>query len=377
MVQLLPHWPIRAAVALSLAACRAPHQPAAVRVVSAEEITVAQCQSIIGRDGGYSVRAWRNDYWLFGDSVLEEPDDSGSTWREQSLSRLAELSPARRVMRFEEPRDAQGHPRRLLPFTPEEAAYNAQHRGEECAVPPCGARWALWPGAALWDPVEQRVLVFYQLVHARPGPFNFEGLGSSLAVWSGEDVAAARPVLAAGATHPTLLFQGHDPAFGNAARIEDGVLYAFGCVREELAHRCQLGRVPLERALERRAWTFWDGRGFSGDLRDAKPVVEAAPIFFIGRVESLGQYLALYAAPMSNRVVVRTSRALTGPWSDEQPVFDVALLPSETLYDALAHEELSEDGGFTQYVTFSRRRSAGSWRMDTVLVRLRLASAPR
>jgi Domain of unknown function (DUF4185) len=358
-------------------ACRAQNRLAAVRVVSAQEITVAQCGSIVGRDGGYSVRAWQADYWLFGDSILKQPDDSGSTWRDQSLSRLAEIAPARRVMRFEEPRDARGHPRRLLPFTPEEAAYNAQHLGEDCAVPPCGARWALWPGAALWDAKRQRVLVFYQLIHALPGPFNFEGRGSSLALWSAEEQAATRPIVAAGTAYPTLLLQGAEPAFGSAARIEQGVLYAFGCQRDELAHHCLLGRVPVEKALERRAWAFWDGRRFSPDLRAAEPVLDAAPIFYVGRIEPLGQYLALYAEPMSNRVVMRTAPALTGPWSDAQLVFDVALFPSDTLYDALAHEELSEDGGLTQYVTYSRRRAAGSWDMDTVLVRLRLAPAQR
>ncbi len=63
--------------------------------------------------------------------------------------------------------------------------------GEDCKEKPCGARYVVWPGNMLFDEANNRVLVFYNLIYAEPGDFNFEGIGSSIAVWNDPD---ERPV---------------------------------------------------------------------------------------------------------------------------------------------------------------------------------------
>ena len=62
------------------------------------------------------------------------------------------------------------------------------------------ARWALWPGAPVFDTAGNRALIPYGLIYAEPGSFNFHGVGSSLAVWDDFTALPTRPVLSPSAT---------------------------------------------------------------------------------------------------------------------------------------------------------------------------------
>src|SRR5262249_28511562 len=144
------------------------------------------------------------------------------------------------------PTDSAGAPAYFIAPTVDEAAYNAAHYGNSCTEAPCGARWAAWPGPPLWDATQGRTLVFYGLVHAAPGDFNFSGVGQGLAVWPDFASWPQRPEVSPGAEHPTLLFGQGEPPWGTAALIEGDQLYAFACETDSsgLSPPCSLARVP-------------------------------------------------------------------------------------------------------------------------------------
>jgi len=68
----------------------------------------------------------------------------------------------------------------------------------------------------------------------------------------------------------------------------------------------------------------------------------------------LGLYVAVYSAPFSQNVMIRTSPSPEGPWSNETVAF-VAMQPaSGNVYDAHAHAEYDLNGGQTIFVSYSR-----------------------
>src|SRR6202034_4363441 len=120
---------------------------------------------------------------------------------------------------------------------------------------------------------------------------------------------------------PTLLFCADEPNFGVFAAEVDGGLFAFGCPQNWLDFPCQLGMVPFAQALDKSAWSYWDGHGWSADLSRAQTVFDGASIgglFFDVYVRA---WMAIYSRPLTNLVVFRTAPSLTGPWSDEGNLF--------------------------------------------------------
>lgn len=80
---------------------------------------------------------------------------------------------------------------------------------------------------------------------------------------------------------------------------------------------------------------------------------------------------SVYAEPMSNRVVLRTAAALTGPWSSPELLFN-ADKPGGNAYDAVSHAEYEEESGKVLYFTFSRSNGQGLFGADLALVRVTL-----
>lgn len=358
--------PRACALACALALLPACHGegPAAL---AAEEIgALGQNPTIRGRDGGLSARLWGRSVWVFGDTVVTVEDVDGQTWHHNSISYTDDDRASDGIDGFVEPLDPAGAPRHLLEPTPAEAAYNAAHRGDPCAEEPCGARWATWPGTPVWDERGQRAYVFYGLIHAAPGDLNFEGVGTGIAVWTALDAPPERPVIHADAEHPDLLFGADEPSWGLGSTIVDDYLYTFGSV-ESAGHRIQLARVHLDHVLERGAWRFWDGDGWSTEWKDADDLYVGAPILSVSYNEHLGAWLSIYSAPFDSWVVARTAPELWGPWSRESRLYRA---PEEDApYDAVHHREFEEEGGKIQYLTYSRR--TGEWfAADFALVRV-------
>ncbi len=363
--------PPLALAALLLARCAGAPPPDVALVAATDLGPLRQSPVVRGRDGGPSLRAHGRSVWLFGDTTLQRANADGQTWLNDSWSFTEQTSAAAGIT-LSDRLDAAGGLSEFFPLTPEERAFNVAHRGDPCAEAPCGARWAFWPGAGVVDPSTGRALIFYGKVRAAPGDFNFHAVGHSLATWDAFDRPPVRPVVAPGTAEPTLLFGENDPGFGAGAVLVDGELFAYGCTQQGLAKPCRLARVPLAQALDRRAWRFWSGSGWSAAVADAASLFDGSDILSVSWAPALGRFLAVYSEPLGRTVVLRTAPRPEGPWSATLRLFE-AQAPSEGngwVYDAQAHAEFAEDGGRVQYVTYSR--STGFFEGEFRLVRVTL-----
>ncbi len=343
--------------------------PPSFGAVSTEIAVLPQSATIQGRDGGPSGMAWGHSIWTFGDTVLNVSDVEGNNWHSSSFSITDDLDATNSIGGFSERLDSTGAPLYFIPLTDDEDAFNTAHRGNPCAVSPCGDRWAAWPGPPIWDATGNRAFAFYGLISAAPGAYNFHGVGQSVAVWSDEQSLPVRPVVSPGADHPTLLFGQDEPAWGTAALIDDGMLYAFACDGDPLAPPCYLAQVPPDRATDRSAWRFWDGKSWSGSMNAKRSLFSGAPSVTVAFNQHLGRWAAIYATPLSNDVMIRTAAALTGPWSEAKRLFTADKKPAGA-YDANWHPEF--DAGNLIYVTYSRSNGVGWFGSEFALIRVAL-----
>ncbi len=345
--------------------------PASFGAKSMELGVMPQSSKIQGRDGGSSGLVWGHSVWSFGDTVLNLDDDEGSNWHHNSFSITDDVTASDGIDGFSERLDSAGAPAYFLAPTADEDAFNTAHRGDPCAESPCGARWAAWPGPPIWDDAGQRAIIFYGLIYAEPGSFNFHGVGQSVAVWSDYASAPERPVITPGAdpNHPTLLFGQDEPAWGTAAVIDGGMLYAFACDSDSdgFSPPCYLAQVAPADLLNHDAWQYWNGSTFTASLDAKRSLFAGAPSVTIAKSAHLGEWTAIYAAPLSNQVMIRTARTLTGPWSDAKLLFTANKNPAGA-YDSNWHPEY--DDGANLYVSFSRSNNMGLFGSEFALVQV-------
>ncbi len=351
---------------------------AAATVVQTTDLgTIATNPKIVGRDGGYSGVFGGYAVWAFGDTFLANPNAEGQTLISDSWAYTSDFNAQDGISGFQEREDAAGAPTMLLTLTAAEQAFNNAHQGNPCEQTPCGARWALWPGAIIADSTRNRALVFYQLVSAQPGNFNFQAVGHSVASWQNFTDLPQRPTINPGAAHPDLLFSQNEPGFGSAALVDGDTLYAYGCYSSNFSVPCVLGRVPLGSETERSAWTYYVGNGnWSSQVGDAISVFTGNNILNVSWNDYLQRYVAVYNSPLSSNVMLRTAPQPEGPWSREVMVFE-ALQPAaggNPVDDAQAHPEYNLNNGQTMFVTYSHATGNFSSEFHLVSVQLQLAS---
>lgn len=320
-----------------------------------------------------SARVWGRSVWCFGDTVLEVPDVEGETWHHNSFSFTSDFDASDGIEPFEERTDDAGAPQYFVAPTPDEADFNRKHRGDPCEVEPCGARFAVWPGTMIYDEPRDRVLVFYGLIYAEPGDFNFRGVGQSVAVWSAFESVPERPELTPGAEHPSLLFAEGEPPWGTAATVVGQDAFVLACSSDEDGFEppCRLARVGLADILDRSRWRFYDGGEWTAEMADAATLFSGAPSVSLQFNGYLGAWTAIYAKPLSNEVVLRTAPELVGPWSEPSLLF-VADREPEGAYDLNIHPEMEEQGGKVLYATFSRPTGEGWFGAEFALTRIEL-----
>jgi hypothetical protein len=334
--------------------------PPASTVVQATNLgTIPTNPDILGRDGAGSALFQGYSVWLYGDTFIAKPNAEDQTLLSDTWSFTTNLNAQHGITGFQERLDTAGAPTMVLPLTPVEQAFNQLHNVNNCQAQPCGARWALWTGTMVVNPADNSALIFYMLVSARPGNFNFQGVGNSVAVWHNIQQLPQRPALNPPivADHPDLLFTQNEPAFGSAAFISNGMLYAYGC---DYNGGCRLGKVAPSSAQNRSAWSFYVGNGnWSAQIGDAISVFNDANILSVWWNAFLQCYLAVYSPPFSQNVVMRTSMNPEGPWSSEVVAF-AAMPPAGggNVYDARAHAEYDSNGGQTIFVSYSRATPA-------------------
>jgi len=364
-------------LALATSGCNSnPGPPPALTVVNTTDLgTIPTNPDILGRDGAFSALFQGYSVWLYGDTFLASPNANGRTLISDSWSYTTDLNAQGGITGFRERLDAAGAPSMILVETPAEFAFNQAHNGDPCQVQPCGARWALWPSSMVTDTVNDQALVFYNLVYALPGSFNFQGFGSSVAVWQDFSQQPQRPTFNPPivADHPDLMFNQNEPDFGTVALVSGGALYIYGCgIPSNSADKgCRLAKVDPSSVLDRTAWTYYAGNGnWSSQLNDAISIIPDVNIMSVSWNVYLQQYVAVYSQLLSQNVMMRTSPKPEGPWSREITAF-VAMQPtSGNVYDAHAHPEYDANGGQTIFVTYSRATGAFTSEVRLVSVEL-------
>ncbi|MCB9640300.1 MAG: DUF4185 domain-containing protein [Myxococcales bacterium] len=339
--------------------------------VDVQETGILEASPLIkGRDGGYSGLFGGRSIWVFGDTILTKEGVDKSSWRHNSWSWTTDLSAKDGITGFQEDNDTLGVPKELFPKTDAEATFNEAHKGDPCKEKPCGARYALWPGALVEDTQRKRAFVFYTKIYGEPGEWNFHGVGHGVAQWDDVSQPLKRPVVRPGKEHPTLLFEASDPNFGSAAFVKDGKIYAYGCEKAGFSKPCHLGRVSLETPLKPDAWEFYaGGNTWSSQVQDAKSLFDGAPMLTIHWNAYLKAYLAVYSRPLSTEIVIRTSPTPEGPWSGEQVIFQAkASHDGAAPYSGLGHGEYAEEGGKVEYITYYR--SPAAWEGEFRVLRV-------
>jgi hypothetical protein len=142
-----------------------------------------------------------------------------------------------------------------------------------------------------------------------------------------------------------------DSNFGQVAFVERGRhVYLFGIPGGRFGG-ARLARVERHDLLSSDRYEYWDGRRWVRDESAATTIVPA-PVgeLSVAWNRHHRRWLMMYLDDAADEVVLRTSKRLTGPWSDPRTVVTAAEVPS--LYAPYLHPRLS--GGRDIYFALSR-----------------------
>ena len=116
---------------------------------------------------------------------------------------------------------------------------------------------------------------------------------------------------------PVPLWTSDRPAFGTAAVIDDGNVYAYGCLGARfLDGDCFLARAPASSIASIGAYQYYVGsERWSPRVEDAWPMTSGATAVDVAPLPSLGRWLMAYAGPLGTTIIVRSGLSPQGPWS--------------------------------------------------------------
>jgi hypothetical protein len=331
----MPRW---CSLALGLLVLGCTAGPEVVVVGTRELGPLTTAEGVALRERGYSLYAFGRSVWLFGDTQLASPDAQGSTLRVSSWSHTLDLIATDGIAQFETPLDASDGPTELFTLTAEELELNQTNTGTRVVISPL---------SGVRDDEQERVLLFYEKLHASESGA-LTPIGSSIAVWTELEFGPVRPILDASSDEPTLLFRDPDLRCGQAALIGEQ-LYAFGC-EDTLYHPCRLARVELVAAFERDAWEFWTGSEWSPSSSDAVTLLEADTMFSVHYNPHVDRYLAVYGDRQAGAIVLRSAVQPEGPWSAPVRV----LAADGEIVDVVAHGEHRRGAGQFEYLSYRR-----------------------
>jgi hypothetical protein len=345
----------RAAILCALVAggCGGQHGLIA-RGLSLREVgTVPDPPGAGGRDVGCSIGFAGHSVWIFGDTFFADASADGYHWRASTWSWTDDRDASDGLDGWHHGLGADGKPLALLPHTAEEQAFDDAHNGDSCpAGSSCGARHTAWPASAVALPTGG-ALVLYQEEDTSGNSFSSHGF--SIARWATPDAPAERPALAPGTADPTVLFPDGELQLDAAAAIdpEGAFLYAYSCPGGSLSSPCTVGRAPVDAALDRACWTFFDGQWWSADFHAARSVLDGAPIMSVHHSAFLGAWVAYHMGPLDGHLRMQTAPRPEGPWSDPLD-FGEGETPAGDGFDygLVAHPELARDGGRIEVLSY-------------------------
>lgn len=300
----------------------------ALKIASTKDLgVVGKPASVLVRDGGATLLLGGQLLWMFGDTLV-----SNDT---QIRSNTAALADPEVPLVTHDVLDIHGRPYQFISLTAEEQAYN-----DGTGKP--DDRIAIWPASAI--NYHGQGLIFSYKLHVKPGVLNYESLGVVLALVQPGQTQAERL--------PGLLFTYPEPDFV-CAQVYQNYVYVYGG-NHSANNANVVARVPLEQATERKAYTFWNGKSWVADVRQASPVFADIPGAVTASYNSyLGQFLAVNNQPLASDLLMRTGPGFAGPW--EKPITAFREPPPSVdgfNYAGIEHPELAKNGGRTIYVSY-------------------------
>jgi hypothetical protein len=165
--------------------------------------------------------------------------------------------------------------------------------------------------------------------------------------------APERPILHPDHAEPTLACDAKGPPMAAAAEIEGILAFAYLCACGGGTCPCVLGRAPLKDLNVPTSWRYYNGESW-GSYAQAQVLFQGAPMLSVSYNMHIQRYIALYSAPFSTQVKLRTAKERWGPWSEEIDAFSAQPAAKGFPYGALLHPEYDRQNGRFLYVTYYR-----------------------
>jgi hypothetical protein len=302
---------------------------------------------VVFQDGAQSIPVKGGALWTFGDTFIGKPQPgqppknsqiTGSVWATFAWlpGGTTNLPPS-----LEYILDANGIAACPLKLFPEEDQKHLR----------------LWPTDGI--AIGERIYVFYSMIKTgdKEGPWNFQGVGSGLAV-------ADLPVKQFTRLRP----DGHCQFPVNPIQIirQNQWLYLYEV--SSIPKGLILARVEVKRIENPTAYEFFTGDQWSTNRADAKVVLrEAYGQVSIVWIPALRCYVMATSSDFSHphEIQLRESRQPEGPWSEPARIA-VPEMPgkkTQLVYCTFLHPELSDAGSLRLVATFCRILE-GSWELS-------------
>lgn len=361
-----------------------PTIPAAPTVTGKVMGTVHQNDRVAARDNGTSAKLDGKSYWIFDDTILEDPWGMYSSTA--AVTQDLNASDGIDLVSGDGFSTAAAAPRDLVPHTAAEVAFEKAHdeASTGCTAATdqyCGATFAYWPGATVADTVNHRILFTYGKL-CRGGAD-----GTPCSGWLGKDlgtgVAALDPktktvtrLTGLGRTAVAQSIEGADPTIvwgDGSAPVQTGDVVVKGLLYTEGG-----ARVPLTQINDLSAYRYWTGSAWVADRTKL-----AANGFIRGAAggtqfwsAAIASWVNVYMPYGTNKVMYQVAGQPMGPWSAEHLAFTVPA-GDGTTYALFAHPEYAQGNGSVQYLTWYDHESGHQGLAQMTLTKATATAATR
>ncbi len=319
-----------------------------ITLVSENGLVQNPSRPTLVRDGGQSAKVGNKILWGFGDTLFNPPSVTGkSGW-----SNTAGLADINTPLSVNEPLDANNAPYQFIPFSASDQAYNdSTNSGSD--------RYAYWVQGLVSRPSQNDALVYFLRLKVGGGFLNYDLLNTGMAVVGANSTTAT--------VVQESLFSKPGPIFDGGVFDHNGYVYMYDCNNTIIS--CSIARAPIDGALSRSNYRFWDGTEWDSDINNR---VSNMPGQDAGWSEALGKYVMFSNQFLTGKIFMRTADQPYGPWSDEQLIFTAPAY----VYAVEYHPELSKNNGKTLFLTYYQGNATATKGLHSLLVDMNVPDLP-
>ncbi|VDB88652.1 unnamed protein product [Peniophora sp. CBMAI 1063] len=359
-----------------------PRAPRAISVASVTELGAISQNSVVkARDNGQSALVNGVSYWFFDDTSMT------NGFLDNTAAATSDLDASDNIVLTSADWTSTSHtgtPGQTIPPTQAETDFqNAHATSTGCtgsSDPYCGATYAIWPGAVLADPDNNRVLVGYQkLCRGSQGSscastsLSGEVLGwgwyetvLSLGLGARLEPSTGGLTDLTGVKDPALFGGADSIQFANGAVSYNDYAYMYG--GGNVLTGAYLARAPMSDFTNLAAWTYWDGSSYQSDVsKVAGTITPGAAGNTVFYSAALGGFYNVFMPFGSSTAYMQSASAPEGPWSSDVEIFTSVESNGETNYACFAHPEYASSDGKTQYISYYQTGSGAQRLVKLVL----------